>query len=261
MNTIFTKTAIKFLLRKRGRDQIPLGSDAHNDDIYMHLVPENDNDTREQHYTIRSIEKGKIHCLYYEEDKKLDIDIYVTSLSDFRFKISYFYEDWHIRYDSLTEAFFHILFGVPKVRRFLYHKRAENLEHFTDRMKVLRTLVQLRRCSYNEIVNIDDLCEKLYGRKFMKYNHFPHIKDYPNLQLLLLSLKQSGDIDFTDKVMFGDLKVIPKSIETLSNYEISMSKHNDLYQVTRWQLWVAILMALLALSNFFLAYIQLRSMK
>ncbi len=126
-------------------------------------------------------------------------------------------------------------------------------------MRLLKTLVELRRKSYNELIDMDDLCEKLYGKKYMQYNHFPYIKDYPNLQFLLLSLKQSEDIHFTEEVLIRDLKVLPKAIETLSKYEIDMSKHIDSYKITKWQLWVAIVMALLAISNLVLAYFHLRA--
>jgi hypothetical protein len=255
MNKLIIKIIIKYLLRKQGRETIPLGSPAalKNDDLYIHLIEKQNN---KNFYNIESIIGNKILCFHQKDNIKCSIEIDFKDINKYQFSVSYFYKDWHIKYDNIYEVFFHILFGIIKIRRIKNNIYSKNIKNFTDRVKLIQILLDISRNNNKDFIDMNLLCDKLYGKRYMQYQHYPYIKDFFNLRFILLSLKHSGDVDFSNEFVIKDLKILPKALETLSNYEIDMSKHIDSFKITRWQLIVAIIMAILALSNLIISIIN-----
>ena len=241
------------MLKKRGRESIPLSypNSLNNDDIYIQLV-----DDKNIIYTIDSLRKKKVGCIYYENGEKRDIEIDIRELRKYKINVEYYYKNFRVSYDNILESYFHVLFGVVKFQWRKHERYTKNVKSFHNRMEVLKKLIKLRTSSTTGIINIRDLCEELYGKRYMMYQEYPHLKEYDNLRFELLSLKQSGDVTFKDEVLLRDVKLLPKSSETISNYETEMSKHIDSLKITRYQLFVMIVMAILALSNLVLGILS-----
>lgn len=122
----------------------------------------------------------------------------------------------------------------------------QRVQFRTDRIELLKCLVdfKLKKTEdiYYMIDSIDfdsdfDLFSDLYGYRIYEHPHYD--REYRRFQMLLDSLKASGDISIQE----GKIKVLGKSLSTISDFELEERRHNDLVFLQRV---ISILTAVLA---------------
>ena len=243
------------LLKKKGRDSIPLGYPValKNDDLSIYLL---DHEVKRNLYKLQDIKRGKI--VYSRTDietmEKETFEANIKDLDKFEIDIYYYYKDWRVTYKNIFVAFIQIYFGFIKVWKIWHKDYSTDLKHFTDRMELLEILVDLYQESEREIIEMESLSEKIYSKTHLKYRSYPFVKDYKNLDFMLKSLVQSGDIESENKSVISYITIKPKALETLSNYEMETSKFKSTQRLVKWQLILSVIMALLTLSNIVLTF-------
>ncbi|MEM7208225.1 MAG: hypothetical protein AAF434_10395 [Pseudomonadota bacterium] len=150
------------------------------------------------------------------------------------------YKTWDIRYTSIHEAFLHDFLFLPAVR-WKYQKfrnlflRPVNADH---RIGLLKSIIEMY--DKQESITAHELLAKIHGSAIRLSSEYSRLQK--NLQFLLDSLKDSGDIYYDDsnktKMLLGRSEIVPtpKSLKTIASHNEDARRHRDMVRVSRGQL-------------------------
>jgi len=259
MKSFFTKFIIKFLLLKLGRDKIPTsGKEAlKNNDLFIHVYGF-DERYPDKACTVLSMRKGVLECCRTElNNDEICKSIPVKELDKYDTKVLYFYKSWRITYEGIVEPFLHIVLGINILKRIFQRRYDKNLRFYNDRVGLLKMLVEKQQKSGSDELNYYDILTSIYGPRI--HTSEENYRHYQNVRQILLSLKESEDLSLEDKIVHvEDIKILPKALKTLAEFELEQTRHRDSIKITRYQLWVAIMLAALTAANVYLTYVQIQ---
>lgn len=244
MKNIILKQIISFLLKKKGGETIPLSGPEvfKNDNIYIHLIKTVDNS--EEFYTVESVDKNVLKCIYYIDHQKKNSDIEIKTIKNYTIQVRYYFKTWKMIYNNLFEPVLDVLF-LTKFKWFLQRQHDKSLQLNRDKMVLMKTINQIRE-KKNEIeIDVMDIMAEIHGEKIrLSPNH----RFVEQTIFLLRSIGETGEIE-TENNYFIKVKVNPKIITTLHEYETEQTRHKDLCSLHFWQVIVAAGMLILTLSN------------
>lgn len=160
------------------------------------------------------------------------------------------YKTWDIRYSTIQKAFIHNALHLPLIRWWLQKARniflrPVNADH---RMRLLKTIVELH--DKQEPITTHELLAIIHGPAIRLSGEYYRL--YKNLQFLLDSLKDSGDLVYTNQgnpiqpPRNGAISPTPKSLLTIATHNEDSRRHKDMVRMSRRQLWVGWAMFALA---------------
>ncbi|MBW1746113.1 MAG: hypothetical protein JRG74_14370 [Deltaproteobacteria bacterium] len=248
---MFKDLIISFCLRriipKSKRNRIPLSgpTSLSNDDYEIRI--EQLKGKPDISYLVKDLRNDSIVLGEWDGDKEIISEVKLSDIKLNNFVIEHFYKNWRIKYSGIVEAALHEIFKLNFFKRIFQKVYDKNLDNFNDRFELLKILVAYWKPNHKDYVPTEDILVQLYGSKIRtsdkKYECLEH------LSFILRSLKESGDIEIKENYIVYSVKVNPKAMTTLTQFEIDSTRHRDTIRITRYQLWVAVAMVFLAAST------------
>lgn len=255
MKYLYIKIILKFLLYKLGRDRVPTSGESarNNDDLFIHVYGFDEHHP-DKAATILSMKGNEIECCRTELDNsETCATIKIADLSSYKVSVLYFFKTWRITYDNIYEPFWHLILGINYLKLVFQKQYDKSLQFYNDRIGLLKLLVEKQRSTTANELNYYEILTEIYGPRI--HTSDENYLHYKNIRQLLLSLKESGDLELEDKVLHVDkIKVLPTALKTLADYEIEQTRHIDSIKIIRYQLIVAILLALLTAANVYYTF-------
>jgi hypothetical protein len=163
------------------------------------------------------------------------------------------YRTWDIRYSTLQEAYLHDIFRLPLVKWRVQKIRNVFLRPVSadHRMGLLKTIVKMY--DKQEPITTHELLAKIHGSAIRLSGEYYRLQK--NLEFLLDSLKESGDLiykDENDPIHFfghGAIAPTPKSLLTIATHNEDSQRHKDMVKMSKRQLWVGWAMFALAAAT------------
>lgn len=241
------KIMLQRLLRKESPERYTTSSpeedQMHYDFAYVHGSTKQHKDT-----VILSWdeENDSVNYMWWPEDahgvrgteaKCSSSDIVWNSLN-----LRHRYRTWDIHYSTILEAYLHDLFHLPlvkwraqKVRN--YFLRPVSADH---RMGLLKTIVKMY--DNQDPITTHELLARIHGSAIRLSGEYYRLQQ--NLQFLLDSLNESGDLIYNDEddpIYFfghGTIAPTPKSLSTIAIHNENSQRHKDMVKMSRRQIWV-----------------------
>ena len=141
---------------------------------------------------------------------------------------------------------------LRKLKWFIQKKYDNTLQLYNNRIELMKIINRIREKTNDEEINVMDILVEIYGKK-IKFS--PQHKFEDQIRFLLRSLNDTGEI-VTGGAWFITIKVTPKILSTLSEYEIEQARHKDSNKLSLLQFIVALAMLVLAISNFIFSHNQ-----
>lgn len=235
---------LKAIFSKKGREQVPLGCEAsiNNDDMFFSY---REGDLR---YLIDDIKGLKISVIGYRDgtdDVVESKDISPKELSAKKLTISHHYKLWRLEYSSLFEAVIKNRTGFNKLKWLIEANNDKKMYSYYQKHELLKLLIENKES--NNKVNFFKLRVKLYGKSLASRSDFTQHLD---LRWKLSALKDSGDIDFTDKNLYlENIEVKPQALNTISEIERSEQESRNSKRMARTQQFLAFLLFLSSALN------------
>ena len=163
------------------------------------------------------------------------------------------YRTWNIRYATIKEAYLHDLLRLPLIKWRVQKIRNIFLRPVgaDQRMGLLKTI--LRMHDNQEPITAHELLAKIHGSAIRLSSEYYRLQK--NLEFLLDSLKESGDLiykDEDDPMQFfghGLIAPTPKSLSTIAAHIEDGQRHKDMVRVSSRQLWIGWAMFALAAAT------------
>lgn len=241
---------LKSLQKYKAREKVYLGAESslQNNDMYFTLIKDGKN------YHLRSIEEDYIIAAYYadsESDDAETVKIPMSELSQYKFFIKHHYRLWQLEYNSLLQAYIKNVLGINRLKWCVENRKDNEVISYYEKYKLL-TLV-LKHMDGSNKVDFFELKREIYGVNSDMRTDYTHNLD---LRWKLSALKESKDIDFTDKVLYlSDILVNPKALNTISEYQRDERKHRDSIRMARIQQAIALLLFMSAVINVYFTHI------
>lgn len=183
-----------------------------------------------------------------EEAKTKSADLVWSSLN-----VRQRFRTWDIRYGSIKEAFLHDIFRLPLIKWRIQKIRNVFLRPVgaDHRMSLLKTIILMHE--NQEPITAHELLAKIHGSAIRLSGEYYRLQK--NLEFLLNSLKDSGDLmykDEDDPIHFfghGEIAPTPKSLVTIAAHNEENLRHVDMVKMSRRQLWVGWAMFSLAAAT------------
>ena len=165
---------------------------------------------------------------------------------------------WDIKYGTLTQACFHDILRLPKVKWIVQWIRDRFLQPIKPnfQMRLLERLVELH--SAGKATTVDEMLVEIHGSAVRLSNdNYTYRK---NLDFLVDSLVDSGNaIRKTDDnepyfIEGENIKPTPKAISTLAEFEIETTRHRDSIRLTRYQLFLGWAMFAIAAATLIVGF-------
>lgn len=163
------------------------------------------------------------------------------------------YRTWHICYATIREAYLHDLLRLPLIKWRIQKIRNVFLRPVgaDQRMGLLKTI--LRMYENQEPITAHELLAKIHGPAIRLSSDYYRLQK--NLEFLLDSLKESGDLiykDEDDHMQFfsrGLIVPTPKSLSTIAAHIEDVQRHKDMVTVSSRQLLIGWAMFALAAAT------------
>lgn len=239
---------LKALFSKKGRDQVPIGCEAslQNDDMFFSYL-ENGN-----RYRIDRIKGSQISVIGYKEDTDNVVEHSEFSSRELKRKnisISHHYKLWRLEYTSLSEAFIKSRLGYNRLKWTIEASNDKKMYSYYQKHEILKLLIEHRdssQVSFSKLKNI------LYGPTSALRTDYEQDID---LCWKLRALKDSGEIDFTDKTLYlEDITVQPQALNTLSDFERSEQESRNSKRMARTQQILSFLLVASAVVNIYFTH-------
>ena len=163
------------------------------------------------------------------------------------------YRAWNIRYATIKEAYLHDVLRLPLIKWRIQKIRIVFLRPVgaDQRMGLLKTI--LRMHDNQEPITAHELFAKIHGSAIRLSSEYYRLQK--NLEFLLDSLKQSGDLIYKDEddpmrfFGYGLIAPTPKSLSTITAHIEDGQRHKDMVRVSSRQLWIGWAMFALAAAT------------
>lgn len=170
------------------------------------------------------------------------------------------YITWEFRYRSLTEAFWHDLLRIPKVKWIFQRYRERFLKPIRPNLKMSLLERIVEEHSAGSSITIDFLLIAIHGGGVrLSSDNYRHRS---NLVFLLAALQESGDVLVKDRnnqnefIGHGDVKPTPHAISTLAEYSLEKRRHQDVVRLTRYQLFLGWAMFAVAAATLIVQFFE-----
>lgn len=224
-------------------------SSLQNNDMYFTLIKDG------KSYHLKLIEEGYILTSYYADTDSDDAEIVkipMSEISQYEFSIKHHYRLWQLEYKSLLQAYIKNVFGFNRLKWFFEKRKDNEVISYYEKYKLL-TLV-LKNMDGSNKVNFYELKREIYGTNSTLRTDYTHNM---NLRWKLSALKESKDIDFTDKILYlSDIVVNPQALNTISEYQREERKHQGSIRMARIQQVIALLLFVSAVINVYFTHIE-----
>ncbi len=152
------------------------------------------------------------------------------------------YRTWDIRYSKVFEAYWHDILHLPRLKWWLQKLRNVFLRPVSPdyRMDLLKQIVDMH--SRQLPITLVDLLVNIHGSAIRLSSDF--FQHQQNLQFLLDSLKDSGDVLLRDEnnamQFLGESRIVPtpKSATTIAIFNEDARRHQDVVKLSKRQLWL-----------------------
>ena len=241
---------LQLIISKKARDEVPLGCEASikNDDIYISYLENNIS------YGVISTSWNKVSVKGYREGTDEFVEekeICAWAFGKKKLKIYHHYKFWRLEYSSLLEAVLKCRLGFNFFKWQASANNDKKLYSYYHRFELLQLLLNHRE--HNSTINFFKIKVLLYGNETEKRTDYTHNTD---LCWKLKALKDSGDITFTDKVLYlEDIKILPQSLNTLSEYQKNEQENKKSKRVANAQLILSIILAISTSLQAYFAFI------
>lgn len=226
--------AIWLALRKPAPERIPLSDRQRTSARDYFLVYLDDGEVRWR-FLVRGANKFGVDGLWYEDDATQGVptSIPTSNISDYRPRITQYFGEMEIAYDSYAEFVLYQIFRLPnifrvrrRIARFFFQRRHLIRE---DRIRVLQLLVDETIREANEEIHgrgfvwfsAPAIMYRLYGPYYDLHPQFEELRRY--YRVLLDSLVESGDLVNE----LASYRISARSMMTLANYAEDDRRHRD----------------------------------
>jgi len=248
---MINKLLLLSIFDKKAKGEIPLGCEAslRNDDM---IFSYSENGT---HYIIEKIENSQVSAIGYKENSNEPVESIsfpINKINSKDISVTHHYKLWKLEYRSLLEAFLKSNLGYNRLKWSIESSNERRIYAYYQKNEILRTIIENR--NKNETICFFDLKNIFYGPYSALRTDFSHNRD---LRWKLSALKDSGDIDFTDKILYlQDIKVKPQALNTLSKFERDEQESRNSKRMARTQQLLSLLLFLSTAANVFFTHFK-----
>lgn len=138
-------------------------------------------------------------------------------------EVSHFFRGWRLKYDNIYRPTLNILLGINHFQKLIQHRYEHALQHFNDRVDLLRILVNRKKPGIDSSISFEDVLTEIYGPRFHKSIGDTHFEHYDHLRFLLLSLQESGDIQCdASKYFVKKIVLLPQALKTFRTLRLKI---------------------------------------
>jgi len=215
---------IRKALRKPAPNTIPLTGDAtkHRNVYSVYLSIEGD-----RKFLVKSLQKQCVEGIWYDDDQEeiQYASVPLRNLKFYKIDITQYFNDLVLRYPSSVHFIIGHLLQAARISWFrnwatqtVYNQRTISR---SDRIQVLKLLLNKKIESPNQPTNIIDLICMIHGERWVLRPDSENIRNY--YKVILNALVQKGDIL---KVEFG-YHLKDQAFNTIAEFETDERKHKD----------------------------------
>ncbi|MEB8286584.1 hypothetical protein OKT24_12510 [Aeromonas veronii] len=247
---MFKKYLLKSLVNFKARERVYLGSTSSLDNNDMYFTWTKDSNK----YHMVSVEGDGVITYHYPDPESDDAETHkipFSQLEQYDLLIKHHYRLWQLEYRTLLGAYIYNNFGINRIKWFFEQSRDRKTISYYEKFELLNLVLKHRDASNK--VSFYALKRELYGNGSEKRTDYTHNMD---LRWKLLALKESGDINFNDNVLYlSNITVNPQALNTLSVYQRDERKHRDSIRMARIQQTIALLLFFSAVINIYFTHI------
>ena len=241
------KFLIRILLRKRTQENVYFGakSSLQNDAVSIHLKEF----SSEKILYAKALRRNKITVTYSDERREVhEKEVDIKDIDFSKYSITHFYKHWRIDYKNFSQAFFQIYSGYNFVQWFLQNRRDENNFSYYEKHEILKLLIDIKEPVTNQ-VSFGKLVDEFYGFNIGDRTDHAYAVD---LKWKLSALRESKDIQCDDNMLYmSNIEVMPKALNTVSEYYKDSRQHSDIKKLTKAQVVVAFLLLLVTAAQLY----------
>ena len=191
----------------------------------------------------------KIGYMYWSPDRPIgtrgkEFECEFDELAWESLSVEHRYRTWDRSYNSVFEAYLQDRFRVSFFHWWYQKFRNRSLVRVNPEYRILLLKKIVDKRSLQVDIKQRDLLRELHGPTIdLSTDNYRHLQD---LQFLLHSLRDSGDIVFDDKrdktshYYFGSNEILPtpQAISTIMAFNQDETRHRDMVRLSTRQLWL-----------------------
>uniref|UniRef100_UPI004055A22F hypothetical protein n=1 Tax=Candidatus Electronema sp. TaxID=2698783 RepID=UPI004055A22F len=189
-----------------------------------------------------------------QDSKSYPASVPFSFMNDVSIEIRRYIGFWHFKYSSILKCIFHdwtCINRIPLVRdkidQFFFNRRDVALK---ERIKTLQILVKKhldgKSCSFS----LEEFLIILHGSESRWMSHPDGMKIYHGAELLLESLKESGELQGGN----DHYELTGKALITLETYEREAIRHEQMLSQSRHMKWLTFALIIVGIIQALVAY-------
>ncbi len=251
----FTRSMIRYLLRKYPPERIWLGCEAALKNDYYLISIESLPGEADRAFQIYGVRGRELQTTFSDGHEPHERILTLDDLRSGTLDIAHWCGWWTVHYRSLPIAVLAEFLCYQRLRWRRHVRRDKHLRTMRNRYRVLAEIADLAEFWTHSQVDFMDLLRGLYGRGAESSPQVSKLIGF--LTTILESLKESGDVLFAEGLLPKDIRITPKALSTLSDYEVETTRHADSMRIAKGQLWVSVAMVILALASLVVALLDM----